>query len=68
MDKKKRKNYNKNYYEKNKEIILQKACSKIECEVCGRKIVKYNYKKHLTLPICINTLKTKKYIEQKKLM
>ena len=47
-----RKNYNKTYYEKNKLNILTKACTKVECQFCQRKVSAYNLIKHYTLPIC----------------
>jgi hypothetical protein len=61
MDIEKRKNYNKEYYQKNKEIILRKACQKVECEFCQRSIIAYNLKKHQRLPICERTVKEIEY-------
>ena len=48
-----RKVYYKNYYQTNKTIILEKACTKVECEYCHRKVIKNNILKHYSLPICL---------------
>ncbi len=53
MNPEQRKNYNKEYYEKNKLEILAKASTKVECEFCHRKVSSYNLSKHYTLPICL---------------
>jgi hypothetical protein len=47
-----RKEYNKNYYQANREEILKKAKTKVECELCHRLVSSYNITKHYTLPIC----------------
>ncbi len=47
-----RKIYNQQYYQKNKEIILKKACEKVECQFCHRTVSQNNLQKHYTLPIC----------------
>jgi hypothetical protein len=47
-----RKEYNKLYYERNKESIIQKACQKVECQFCKRQVIAYNLLKHYELPIC----------------
>lgn len=44
--------YNRKYYEKNKEKILKKALTKIECEFCKRQVISNIYLKHTQLPIC----------------
>jgi hypothetical protein len=48
-----RKVYYKSYYLANKTNILEKACTKVECEYCHRKVIKNNILKHYLLPICI---------------
>lgn len=65
MTKAERKEYNKNYYTNNKSKILEKACEKIECEFCHRKVIKNNLKKHYTSAICkrYSEINIKKYIE-----
>ena len=52
MDQEMRKNYNKQYYENNKDKILEKLTSKVNCEFCNRKVSYANLNKHYTLPIC----------------
>ena len=47
-----RKNYNKFYYESNKEEILRKACEKIQCEFCHRIVIKNNLLSHYKSEIC----------------
>ena len=48
------KQYNKSYYEKNKQKIQEKYAVKVECEFC-KKIVTSNYlKQHLKTAICEN--------------
>jgi len=49
-----RKLYNKLYYLKNKDKIINDACTKIECEICGKFTIKNNYKRHLKSKVCMN--------------
>ena len=60
MNKELRKEYNKNYYLKNKSIIIGKGCTKIQCEFCDRLVIKNNLLKHQTLPICMRKSELKK--------
>jgi hypothetical protein len=62
------KNYNKNYYETNKDKILEKLTSKITCEICNRTVSYNNYNKHITLPICQRTKSRNDFIESRKLI
>jgi len=50
------KEYNANYYSKNKTKLLANLCEKIECNVCGRKVTKNGLKLHKSKAICRNTL------------
>lgn len=52
MSPEERKEYNKRYYENNKEQIIKKACEKVECKFCKRKVIANSLLKHITLPIC----------------
>ena len=53
-DSENRKQYNKQYYEKNREALLQKGSKDEKCELCGR-IVRYqNIQKHMKSNICIS--------------
>jgi hypothetical protein len=46
MNQDQRRLYNKSYYATNKDKILNDLCSKVECELCGRTVIKNNIKKH----------------------
>ena len=54
MDSEQRKNYNKNYYQSNRDKILKKACEKITCEFCHRKVIFNNLLKHQKTELCKN--------------
>ena len=62
MDQENRKLYNKQYYENNKNKILEKLTSKVNCEFCNRKVSYANLNKHYTLAICERTQAKIKYI------
>ena len=55
MDSEKRQNYNHQYYQTNKDKILQKLTAKVNCEFCNRTVSACNLAKHYTLKICKNT-------------
>ncbi len=65
MNQENRKTYNKNYYETNKDKILEKLTSKVNCEFCNRQVSYANLNKHYTLPICERTQQKNKYIAQR---
>jgi hypothetical protein len=48
----KSKEYNKQYYAKNKDEILRKLNSKVQCEFCDRTVIKNNFHKHQKSDIC----------------
>jgi hypothetical protein len=50
-----RKQYNKQYYAENKERILCDLCTKVQCELCGRTVIKNNINKHYTTQLCMKT-------------
>ena len=52
MDKEQRKAYNATYYSVNREIILKDLCSRVECEYCGRTVIKNNILIHERSEIC----------------
>ena len=59
MNQELRKQYNQNYYENQKEVLLEKLTSKVNCQFCNRQVSFANLNKHITLPICQRTqLKT----------
>ena len=66
MDKESRQNYNKNNYENNKDRILEKLKSKVNCEFCNRQISFCNLQKHYLLKICTTTQLKNKYISERK--
>jgi len=53
-DQEKRKIYNKTFYEKHKQEVLQKCKEKINCELCGKSSTKSNLYKHQHSRNCIN--------------
>ena len=66
MDQEMRKSYNKNYYENNKDRILTKLTSKVNCEFCNRTVSFANLQKHYVLPICKATQLKNNYISERK--
>ena len=66
MDPEMRKAYNSLYYKRNKEKILTKLTTKVNCEFCNRTVSACNLQKHYTLKICINTKARNDYIAQRK--
>ena len=52
MNQEQRKQYNKDYYIKNKDKILKTALTKIKCEFCDRMVIKNNMLIHQKLNIC----------------
>ena len=66
MDSEKRKQYNKQYYENHKVVLLEKLTSKVNCQFCNRIVSSCNLNKHITLSICKNTQAKNDYITQRK--
>ncbi len=66
MDNDTRKEYNKNYYQNNKDKILEKSTSKVNCEFCNRTVSFANLQKHYVLPICKTTQDKNTYISERK--
>jgi len=46
------KEYRKNYYEKNRKVLLEKATEKLKCEHCGDMIQKQHMPKHHKIKRC----------------
>ncbi len=65
MDPEMRKAYNSLYYKRNKDKILEKLKSKVNCEFCNRQVSFCNLQKHYVLPICKTTQDKKKYISER---
>lgn len=59
ISKDKTKEYNAMYYKKNKEAISIKLCEKVECNLCGRIMIKNNLNRHKTKPICLRVMERK---------
>ena len=47
--------YNKKYYEENKDKLLERAKDTVVCQ-CGKNITKSNFSKHLKTPIHLKSL------------
>ena len=67
MDQEMRKSYNQEYYEKNKNKILEKLKSKINFAFCNRTVSFCNLQKHYVLKICKATQLKNKYISERQL-
>jgi len=65
MDSEKRKQYNKNYYENNKNAILEKLTTKVNCQFCNRKVSSCNLNNHYKLSICQRTQSKNKYLTER---
>ncbi len=65
MDNEQRKLYNQQYYQNNKNKILEKLTSKVNCEFCNRTVSFANLQKHYILPICKATQEKNKYISDR---
>ncbi len=66
MDNEQRKLYNQQYYQNNKDRILTKLTSKVNCEFCNRTVSFCNLQKHYVLPNCKTTQDKNKYISERK--
>jgi hypothetical protein len=55
MDPEARREYNKVYYELNKERILNNMCEKTICQLCNRKVIRSNMIRHQDSTICSRT-------------
>ena len=62
MNQELRKQYNKNFYENHKVVLLEKLTSKVKCQFCNRQVSFANLNKHMTLPICTKTQLKNKYL------
>ena len=55
MNSQERKIYNKEYYNKNKEVIISKACNRVECTLCKRTVINNNIFRHQLTDLCKRT-------------
>ena len=60
-----RKQYNKNYYENNKNVILEKLTKKVNCQLCNRQVSSCNLNNHYKLSICQRTQAKNKYLDER---
>ncbi len=66
MDNEQRKLYNQEYYQKNKDEILAKLTSKVNCEFCNRTVSFANLQKHYAFKIYKATQLKNNYISERK--
>lgn len=52
MNSEERKEYNKKYYASKKAQILEKACTKVQCQFCQRFVIQNGLARHQETPIC----------------
>ena len=60
-----RKNYNKKYYNKNRVIALNKACTPVNCPCCNRVVTKNRLTEHLKTKLCLKTQKNTNFINSR---
>ena len=60
-----RKEYNKNYYQQNREKALNKGCVRVTCPCCERIITKNRYLAHLKTDLCKRTQLNENYINDR---
>lgn len=54
----------KEYYKKNKDRLIERACESLKCDLCGRSVIRNNLKKHQTYKICMKYAEYKRIVEQ----
>ena len=57
-----RQEYNKNYYQTNKQKALQKASIRVMCVCCDRIVSKNRLLAHMKTDLCLRTQQTENYI------
>ena len=62
----KEKQYNQEYYQKNKIKLLADQKIKVFCPKCNRSVIKSNLNKHLKTKLCVNTQELNKFIKDNK--
>ena len=62
----KEKEYNKEYYQKNKNKLLADQKIKVSCPKCFREVIKSNLNKHFKTKLCLNTQELNKFIKDNK--
>ena len=64
LPKKSPKVYNKEYYEKNKQILKENAAQKVSCVLCDSIITKSAYNTHRKSKLCLNLYELKLKVKQ----
>ena len=62
----KEKEYNQEYYQKNKIKLLADQKIKVSCPKCCREVIKSNLNKHFKTKLCVNTQELNKFINENK--
>ena len=65
MTSEQRKEYNKTYYQTNRENALKKACERVICPCCERQVTKNRLTAHLKKDLCQRTQQTENYINDR---
>ncbi len=60
-----RKNYNKTYYQTNKQKALEKASIRVTCVCCDRIVSKNRLLAHMKTDLCKRTQQTENYINDR---
>ena len=60
-----RQDYNKNYYQANKQKALQKASIRVTCVCCDRIVSKNRLLSHMKTDLCLRTQQTENYINDR---
>ena len=58
--------YQKAYYVKNRQKMIDYNCTKLDCELCGRKVCRNRILKHYNTNLCKNTQRQNKLIDERK--
>ena len=65
MDTESRREYNKLYYEINRQRILNNLCEKTTCILCKKMVIKANLNRHQDTAICSRTQERNAKIQQR---
>ena len=65
MDTESRREYNKAYYEVNRQRILNNLCEKTTCILCKKMVIKANLNSHQDTNICVRTQERNAKIQQR---
>ena len=57
--------YAKEYYQTNKQKIIDRGCQKVQCDLCLRIITRNSLSKHMSSSLCLRSIAKRVYIERK---